>query len=152
MQAAIGPLDTVVHGLDSGFAGQHRMKGPDHLGAVLGGQQVQVLQVFRQRLARVEAEQGLSASGPADPAGIDFPAPGAQPGCIEGRQQLRRAVPALFRFLWVQGVDAGQGWHGIDGVAHYQRALAQWAFGAVSRSTGHSDSCLIPWQIDLCIQ
>jgi len=128
--AAIRPLDVVVHGLLERLAGQHRVKRAYHPGAVLRREQVQVLQILGQRLARVEAEQRLGAPRPTDTPGIDFPAPCTQPCSVKRCQQLRGAVPALFRLFRVQGVNAGQGWHRVDGIAHYQKA---WLDGRSAR-------------------
>ena len=51
-----GPLDAVVHGAVERLSGEHRMKAAHHPRTVLRGQQVEVVEVLGQRLARVKAE------------------------------------------------------------------------------------------------
>jgi len=61
VKAAVRPLDAVMHGLLKRLAGQYGVKSPYHSGAIRLGQQIKVVQVLGQRLARIETKQRLGA-------------------------------------------------------------------------------------------
>jgi hypothetical protein len=124
VQAAVGPADAVVHRLFQRCAGNHRVEGADGFRAVFRRQQIEVFQIFRQRLPRIEAEQGLGAPRPTDLPALDVPIPGAEPGAVERGQQLRRTLPALLGMTRVNRLNTRHRRNSVNRFRHCGQALS----------------------------
>lgn len=73
VQAAVRPADTVAHGLLHRLAIDHRLEHLARAGAILLGQQVEVIDIGGQWPLWIETEQGLGAPRPTNPAAFDIP-------------------------------------------------------------------------------
>ena len=109
VQAAVGPADAMAQGFGNRLALQYLLKQLLHLGALFCGDQLDIVDLPLQGMLGVQAEQGLGAARPADPAAVDVPVPGTQVRAVERREQARRILPGLFELDRVQGGYMGEG-------------------------------------------
>ncbi|MCY1309137.1 hypothetical protein D9M70_592000 [compost metagenome] len=120
MQAAIGPANAVVHRLFQRCAGNHRVEGTNGFRPVLGRQQIEVFEIFRQRYSGIVPEQRLRAPGPTDLPPFDIPIPRTQTRTVQGSQQLRSTFPALLGAFGVKCLDTRHRRNTVNRFRHWQ--------------------------------
>ena len=98
VQAAVRPANTVAQGVANLFALEDGVEFRQNFGALLFGDQLDVVQFSRDRAIGVEAEQGLGAARPVHLTTANVPIPGAEMGAVQRGQQTRRVLPGLLEF------------------------------------------------------